>query len=204
MRELEPHLFQIGSEAEARSFDYEHGERVAGRNQNARFVRVRLRPGVQLRVYAKTTGRIRFEIAHDLPKLSRASYIPHTGSEDADLFQWLEMLSSRAADDVNGVLEELERLTFFPAGSLPPYNLIKRVGEAVPDPMKFDAALSLLVNNGVLVVGPRDPLRSVADALVRSEVLVQRARGRFLVAPLFRRAVMELRGERRTTARRSP
>lgn len=193
VKALEPHLFQVGSKAEARSFDYAHGERVSGRDQSARFVRVRLRAGVQLRVYAKTTGRVRFEIRHELPKMTGKHYIPHTASDDADFFRWLDILASKAADEVNSVLGYLERVGFSPAGSLPPYNLIRRVAEAVPDRLQFDAALSLLINDGVMVVGPLSPLREMARALVRSEVLVRQGRNRFVVAPLFRQAVAELR-----------
>lgn len=197
VRELEPHLLELGSEAQARSFDYEHGERVSGRNHNARFVRVRLRPGVHLRVYAKTTGRIRFEIAHDLQGLAPARYIAHSRLDDAGLFERFAMLAADAAGEVNAVLERLDRLTFFPPGSLRPYHLVRRISEALPDRTAADAALSLIINNRAIRLAPGDPLRPVVEALRRLEVLVRSDRTTFVVAPLFRQAVAELRGQAR-------
>jgi hypothetical protein len=198
VRELEPHLFDLGGSAEARTFDYPHGERVAGRDHNARSVLVRLRPGVNLRVYAKTTGRIRFEIAHDLQKLSAARYMQHTGSSDTDLFEWLNTLAADAAAEVNATLEFVERRTFFPPNSLQPYNLVRRISEALADRATAEAALSLIVNNRAIRLGAGDPLRPMVEALVRHEVLTRQDRATFVVTPLFRRAVAELRGQARS------
>jgi hypothetical protein len=195
--ELEVPLFELGGSAEARTFDYEHGERIAGRHHNARSVQVRLKPGVSLRVYAKTTGRVRFEITHDLQKLAPARYVLHTGTNDADLFGWLDTLAADAACEVNAALEHIEGHTFFPPNSLRPYNLIRRIGEALPDGAAVDAALSLIVNNRAIRLAPGDPLRPMVKALVRYEVLVPRDRSTFVIAPLFREAVMEMRGQRR-------
>ncbi|WP_340647020.1 hypothetical protein [Phenylobacterium sp.] len=192
--ELEPNLLGLGASAEARTFDYPHGERVTGRVHNARSVTVRLRPGVKLRVYAKTTGRIRFEIAHDLRKLTSTQFLLHTRSSDADLFGLLDTLARRAADEVNAVLESLDKLTFFPPNSLRPYNLVRRISEALSDGAAADAALSLIVNNRAIRLAPGDPLRQMVKALERYEVLVKQSHATFVVAPLFRQAVAQLRG----------
>lgn len=205
VKELEPHVLEIGGSAEARTFDYEHGERVTGRERNARSVVARLRPGTRLKLYAKTTGRVRFEIAHDLTKLTSNHRVAHTGSSDADLLGWLERLAAQAAVDVNAVLERLERLTFFPPNSLPPYNLVMRISEALPDRAAAEAALSLIVNNGAIRLAPGDPLRPMAEALERYAVLVRTERTTtFVVAPIFRQAVAELRGQVRSRAGRAP
>lgn len=198
--ELQPHLFELGDRPEARTFDYPFGLRTVGIEHNARSVRVRLAAGIKLKVYAKTTGRVRFEIEHDLQERTPARLGRHTSTDLTDLPNWLDALAEDAAEHLNEVLQYLEERTFFPAGSLPSYNLVRRVGDAAPDRIMAEAALSLLINNGVFRLGPRDPLRPTVQALVRSEVLLKRGRSAFVVAPNFRRAVAELRGERRRRA----
>lgn len=197
---LEPILFQLGREATARTFDYPEGLRIAARHHNAKSVLVRLRPGVSLRVYAKTTGRTRFEVVHELTKSASILRGGHQSSDWGMLPVWLQRLASRAADDLNSALEEIEKLSFEPADSAQSYALVRRLIAACVGDHMADAMLSLLVNNRVIRIGVRDPLRAPAQALVTSGVL-EKVRERYTIAPHYRRAVGELAVRRRVLRR---
>jgi hypothetical protein len=204
--ELEPILFQLGREPAARTFGYPEGLLVGSRRHNAKAVRVRLRPGLSLQVYAKTTGRVRFEIMHELTKSASLLRDGHVCADWGMLPLWLERLAERAADDLNGALAAIQNLSFEPADSAHIYALVRRLMAVSASDHMADAVLSLLVNNRSLRIGVRDPMRPAATALVASGVL-EKERERYTLAPRYRRAVRELAVQRRVLRRqrfRSP
>lgn len=204
--ELEPVLFQLGIEANTRFFPPSDARPTREASHNARQVTVRLRNGVWLKCYAKTTKRVRFEIVHDV-KLNRTLLNGGRNSTHLeDLWGWLEMLRSAAADDLNSVLEVIERRTIAPADSAPTYALIRRVMSATRDDQEADALLSLIVHQRVVRLGVSDPLRVPVMALMAQGVLKRSAsrRGGFYVDPTFSRAASELAVIRRVVRRRRP
>lgn len=202
--ELEPLLFQLGREAEARTFDYPAGFLTTGRAHNAKSVRVRLRPGLWLKAYAKTTARVRLEVVHDLTEGRIGLPGGHTTQRMDTLYDWLDSLSRRAADDLNEALAAIGALSFEPLDIATVYGFVRQLTVACPDDTTADALLSLLVNNRVVRIGTRDPLREPATSLVRAGILTK-ARERYTLEPKYRRAAIELSVRRRVLRRqRSP
>lgn len=210
VREMEPVLTALGIEASVREFaTYPDGLAQREFVGNSLSIRVLLSTGVMLRVYAKTTRRIRFEVHHNLRDCASVLGGAHTttarwGREARGhhaLLDWLATLEVDAANRLNGVLEVLERQQGRPASSLRPYNLVHRVIRACPDDRTAENVLSLLVNTGAVRVLPHDPLRPVVELLVQSQVLERlggtRNPTRYVLTPQFRLAVAELRGARR-------
>lgn len=204
--EMEPTLTALGIEASVRSFSYPDGLSQVEFTGNSRSVTLLLGAGILMRVYAKTTRRVRFEIKHSLRENATPIGGSHTSTDPQALYGWLDMLTADAARRLNNVLTVLEGQRLRPVSSLRPYNLVHRVIAASPDQVTAENILSLLVNNGHLRILPSDPLRPVVQALVEMEVLERlgntRNPTRYVVTPLFRMAVAELRGQRRASRSR--
>lgn len=199
--ELSPVLLPLGIEASVREFPYADGWSETRFTGNSRSLTVLLATGVLLRVYAKTTRRIRFEIKHDLRDHAGVIGGSHTAENHQALFGWLATIARDAARRLNDILAYVQGQQHRPAASLRPYNLLYRVIRAVPDERTAEAVLSLLVNNPVLRIGANDPLKDVVRSLTEWEVL-ERIPGtanpsRYVVTPLLRSAVDELRGNMR-------
>lgn len=199
--DLGPVLLPLGIEASVREFPYPDGWSETSFTGNSRSLTILLATGVLLRVYAKTTRRIRFEIKHDLRKHAGVIGGSHTAENHHALFDWLETIAEDAARRLNDILAYVQGQQHRPAASLRPYNLLYRVIRAVPDERTAEAVLSLLVNNPVLHIGANDPLKDAVRSLTEWEVL-ERIPGkanpsRYVVKPLLRSAVDELRGNMR-------
>jgi hypothetical protein len=198
--ELEPVLFQLGMDPVARTFPFPNGQLERGLCHNARQVTVRLSAGVRLKVYAKTTRRVRFEIEHDL-KEGRTLIAGGRRSGDLSaLWRWLDHLRGVAAVDLNRALDAIEHRSIHPANSAPTYALLREIVRATDDEVMADALLSLIVHQGVIRIASRDPLRTPVQRLVAAGVLAK-VRGHCSIAPTYRRAASELRVVRRTISR---
>jgi hypothetical protein len=188
--QLEPYLWQLGAGAETRSFDYPHGDVAAEIDGNSRSVRVQLRPGVLLKVYAKTSKRVRFEISHKLRNV-RGGW-RHTSSNISDLASWLEGLASDAAEHMNGALEHLELCSAVTSTQHSPSRLVRQVVTCAEGEVEADTVMSLLTENGVIRIGVRDPLQGVTRRLVKAGVLRRVGRNYVLQAE-YRQAGASLR-----------
>lgn len=193
VRSLVDPLNALGHRLTTRS--YPGGLVETERDNNCLSIRVRLRSGVILRVYAKTTRRIRFEIEHDLIKNARP--LPqqrHTTNDPGQLLEWLDHLAEDASREVNWVLGILESLPSRGFSWVRSYHLVRRIVDIVGENGKVGAILSLLVNNGCIRLGPNDPLRPSVRDLVDANVLERVAprRQSFVVATRYRHALTEL------------
>ncbi|MBX3485792.1 hypothetical protein [Phenylobacterium sp.] len=193
VRDLERPLFEWARKPQARRFAYPVGLLTTALAHNSRQVSVQVRSGVRLRVYAKTTRRVRFEIIHDLQENSRPLG-RHTSNDVRDLLRWLPVLQEDAGSALNHVLDHVECLSVFPPGGFTAAAMVRQISEACG--ADADAMLALLVGNGSLRVEAHDPIRPNVLALV-AVGLLERTGAAYTVRAPYRRAFAELRGVRR-------
>lgn len=151
LREVEPLLEPLGHSAEARTFQFPDGMAVSHRTGNARSLYVRLRSGVALRLYAKTTHRVRFEIIHDLTEHARPLGGAHTSRTLQQFSIWCGALAADAAAQLNVVLDVLERGGVREGSDASVVHLITRITQVVRDDMVSTRILELLAANGAVV-----------------------------------------------------
>ncbi len=145
--EIEPTIRHLGHTNVARNFQHPEGLSTDKLTVNRRSISLRLRSGVLLRAYAKTTHRVRFEVEHDLVENARPFGGSHTGTAPNVFFGWLEMAALDAASHVNGVLEYLERHQTREGTEKSVTQLVVRVTQVVGDADLAERLLSLIAAN---------------------------------------------------------
>lgn len=151
LREVEPLLEPLGHSAEARTFQFPDGMAVSHRTGNARSFYVRLRSGVALRLYAKTTHRVRFEIIHDLTENARPLGGAHTSRTLQQLSIWCGAIAADAAAQVNAVLDVLERGRAREGSDASVVHLITKITQVVRDDIVSTRIMELLAANGAII-----------------------------------------------------
>lgn len=197
IRAIQPCILAQGQRPQARHHGFPSGFSVAGSEGGALSLKIRLRPGVYLVVYAKTSGRVRFEVRHKLTENADALGGSHTADGDLDTFHlWIDRLAEDAADRLNLVLADLDRHLSPPPIGQPLWRLIASVHQVADGQQQADLMLSLLANKDAIRLGPKDPLRDVVKALERAGILrrPQAKRQIYVATPEYRRAIDRLRG----------
>lgn len=199
VRRLEPHLMAFAS-AGAPSFARDYQDPSRGTAGNAPSLRIQLRRGIFLRVYAKTNARIRFEVSHDLAK-SRRHPIGGYQRETLDSFRLvLNFCAEVAAELTNQVMEFLARYQGADLGRESAYSLVYRISREIDSMEDGEIILGILVNNGGrIVLAPNDRLRDCVDRLIDAGILgrVASYSQTFCVAPGYITAIAQLRGQAR-------
>lgn len=161
--------------AEGRTRDYPHGSIEGWPEVNSRVVRLRLRAGVWLKIYAKTNERVRFEIRHDLtedarvlhggaPQRARVSERgAHTHADPEMLYGWLASTGSAAAQELTDVFAYIARRRTRPAQSRTVFQLLRTIADAAENDRVADALMEILIVNGCV----RTPRPSLVNQAVR-------------------------------------
>ena len=197
VRQLQSALESIGIGNTSRTYAF--GLYTAGTGEtNARSVMIALPGGRFLRVYAKTTRRIRFEIIHDtttasITKLLHAEGGGHTTENREELLGWFRLLAVDAAKALNNVLSILESRSQVPIDSADTYEFLGEIFGIVRNACRAKDLVKLLVENGSLHVGRRgtDFLPEIQQ-LRRKGFIIKEA-GADVVAPRYRAALDQLR-----------
>jgi hypothetical protein len=197
VRNLEAPLFEWAHKPQTRRFAQSTGSLTRDFENNSRQLIVQVQSGVRLRVYAKTSRRVRFEVIHDLRQNARPIG-RHTSEDFSALFRWLDALRHDAAVALNLVFEHIERRSVLPPDGWSTAALVRHVCEVCG--RDAEAILGLLIGNGWLRVGVHDPVRGHALGLVEAGVL-ERTGATYTVRPPYQRALAELRGVRRSRSR---
>ena len=119
-----------------------------------------------------------------------------TSTELRDFFPWIHHIASRAADDLNVVLDLVERQSSqSPFRLVRSYHLVHAIADATNNRDLTKTLLSLLANHRRVHLGRNDPLRPYVRQLVDLGVLVRAAprRQQFVVTQKYRGALEELR-----------
>lgn len=175
---------------------YSQGLIETNADGNSRSLRVRLGSGRILRIYAKTTGRVRFEIEHDLVKNSRLlADCRHTSTLPSVFKNWIQQLAVSAADDVNTVLDHVaSQSAHSPLSWRRSYHLVHAIAEVTNQREITRNLLSLLVNNHGIHLTRNDPLRPYVRRLLEYGVVARVAprSQQFVIHISYRRALEEL------------
>lgn len=143
-------------------------------------IRLELRAGIQLRVYAKTNRRVRFELQHNLPEMNGPLRGLQPFTSRAEQRHVLTMLRDHATVEVNQFLEFLNEQPIHPAQQHSPLMLVIRICESADDSALARGLLEQLCVNRRVVLSETSPLRHVirrlADHHLREPVLVNRRR----------------------------
>lgn len=211
VRFLKQHLFDLGRGKF--SFSVYRGELNMMRHKgeemrefNSTGLKVNLAGGAELRVYAKTNKRVRFEIVQrnlNRKKLLEAAKIAFSADEKAyvEIPTLLKQARNTAAKMLNN--------TVFPAIAAEPdlrvkqrsvLGLLADLSKACENARSVRDVISLLVSNGGLQVGvPGKPLPSELAAIInklkgKAKLVVwNKARNAYEVAPRYRWALDQLR-----------
>ncbi len=202
VRNLEAPLFEWAQKPQSRRFAQSAGSLTTDFENNSRQLSVQVQSGVRLRVYAKTSRRVRFEIIHDLRQNARPIG-RHTSEDFGALSRWLDALRQDAAAALNLVFDHIEQRSVLPPDGWSTAALVRHVCEVCG--RDAEAILALLIGNGWLRVGVHDPVRGHVIGLVGAGVL-ERTGATYTVRPPYQRAFAELRGVRRsrTATSRTP
>ncbi len=171
VREVEPVLTPIGLSFEARTYSYPDGLSADAVVGNSRSLTIRIRPGVTLRVYAKTDRRVRLEIAHDFQENASVIGRRHTSEDETLFFRWLETATVAAAAELNAVLARLDEANVRDGDQASVMQLVLAVTNALGDEAKAERALTLVATNGFLVVTIGSGLRDIVRKLRERAIL---------------------------------
>lgn len=195
VRRLEPRLLALSSEYRVQEFS-------RACEGNALSLQIKLKAGIFLRVYAKTSARVRFEISHDLTKATETENPPngHTRPDLAEFTTMVEFCKGRAVFFMNQVFSFLSQYLGTEERRLPVYTFIHRIARAILDPNEAETIIGILVGNGGrITVLANDPLRAGVNQLVDCGILIrtQPYGQTFYVIPDFETAIAQLRGQGR-------
>lgn len=169
--QISPHFQAYADQANLDEYANAHSgiEAVA----NSKVLKCRLRQDVQLKIYAKTNRRIRFEIT---AKGARGIGRGLTQNLDETTFlNRLDSLAEQGAGDVNRALSFIADRAFGEdAVQRPPYELVKEIIRACPDnEVQQEHLLSIIINNGAYTLENSDPLRPAIERLINRNILVR-------------------------------
>ncbi len=198
VKEIEPVILALGLGAEARTFAFPYGFANTELNGNVRSLTARLASGVKLRIYAKTSKRVRFEIEHDFTANSRPLNSDlgrgHVSSDFNDFLRWVRLAAHDAAEHVNRVLTRLE-LAFARRGDEASVtDLIIAVTQNVGDAVKAGQILSCLAANSRVSTFAGFDLNESIRRLARVSILqpVRSGSRSYVLAHRFHRAARAL------------
>ena len=165
---------------------------------NSVCVRVKLPQHLQMRIYAKTTERIRVEVVFDFKHDSIRKMVNEDDrsriitSDLGELFGWFTRLYAKAAETFNLVFAELEQESEQSVSAMGIIDLVEAIYGTVSDQVCARRILRLLVENGRIATSRGSALVQEVAKLRRKGILRRRL-GSDVVTARFRRALRRLR-----------
>lgn len=216
VRSLEPHL--LSYRANNSGITQYPVPLTVDRIGNSLSVRLQIRTGVSLRVYAKTNRRVRFEIIHDeinVRELLGEQPLPITNPEArpsrpwSQVIQCFEALREKAANEMNELLQHLRRVSSVAPSHISPLSFLVAVADTLRDRELAHTVVSILTNvRGIICSrGTAPELLAAARTLTDAGLLKFSSEQRgYVPAPDYASAVALLSGVDalylQTTARR--
>jgi hypothetical protein len=158
VQQLRPILESLPNSARTRGFRVEYAE--CGTVVDSQRILLGFAFGREIRVYAKTNRRIRFEVCHktDASSVKRLLSSAEGGtrittSNRDELFGWLNILAHDAARLINDLMTAIENMNGSAALTVGPLDLIGEVYDIVANRHRAKAILAVLVTNGCLRAG---------------------------------------------------
>lgn len=165
------------------------------RNVNSPCYRIDLPGGQLLRIYAKTSSRIRIEVKQDLSR-NPASFGPKTSANLSCLSDWYTQLVRRGLRLANAALPLLREHTL-PSESCFTLELLDALALCANQQAPFSELLAMLLSSSRIVQQRQDPRRAAIQRLVHQGVLIRTTNQRenvFSAADQYVGALAALRG----------
>jgi hypothetical protein len=144
--------------------------------ENSRVLTISIRPGVKLRIYAKTNKRIRFEVIHGLrharvlvPGTTVKRKMHHTAPSLAEVYRMLDRLRADAAEIVNRVIRHMRSQASLPATPKAAVDLLFDIVKAIGNAENARTLVSILVHKGSVTSQPQ--FQTVLAKLRRAGIL---------------------------------
>ncbi len=189
--ELSHGLTAISSRSWTR--DIEVYDVLSERRGLSRRVTIALSNGANLRVYPKTTQRLRFEVVFKSEGLQRL-FGRHTADNIDALMPWLSMVVTNSAELLSATLQRLQSHQQQQAPFLSPTRLIHRICSSTEDVTISEALLASLVGEGSIALVDGSLFRRSVLRLVELQVLERTAprSSVFVVRPPYQNALLQL------------
>lgn len=159
--------------------------------ENALMVTVKIRKGVDLKLYAKTNQRVRYEIATDLAKVDVGVFSPHTFETLDEVVRVIELHRNWSAEQLSTNSHYLRQSTNAASQFSTLFEFLDIIAECCPDHTEREALISSLAINNSLTHRNGEPLRAVVDRLRRRGVVENTGHSVVSVTQRFR-SVIEL------------
>ena len=138
-------------------------------DDNAPVIKIHVAKGVQIKGYAKTTERVRFEVTHSQ---GAADIGPYTADDTDGLYAWIDRAAQGAAQRMNQMLGALEQAVSGPFGyQHPPQRLLYDLYGAHKDWPKALSTFSMLVHSGKIEARKSSPLGEEVKKLIREKII---------------------------------
>lgn len=175
----------------------QNGSIEVGTDDNSPRILMRAGKGYNVRIYAKTNARLRFEVAYDCAD-ARQMFQPLTALNTEQLLSRLDHARTCGAQTLNDVLTFIRPHMNVPAQAREVHELFGEVFRCASSPAAASAMVSMLVTNGRIAIGEgiNAGLKDIRR-LVRRGVLVRGGmQGRdytWVVSPPYADALGRLR-----------
>lgn len=173
---------------------------VSDWQRNSRSITLHIRAGVVLRVYAKTSGRIRFEVEHDFKEARFRSVASERGSKAQQTFtsmtgvySLIERMREDAATIVNDVLAHCRGRKSIPASDKTAVDLLFDIAGAVGSRQNAKTIIDVLIHKGSISSLPN--LSAALTKLKRKRILQtqpRNSRQEYVVTPDYKFALQTL------------
>jgi hypothetical protein len=138
-------------------------------DDNAPVIKMQVAKGVQIKAYAKTSERVRFEVTHTQ---GAADIGPYTAADTDGLYRWIERAAGGAALRMSHLLDALANALSEPSGfQYQPQRLLYDLYEACKDWPSALRTLGILINTGKIEARKSSPLGDVVKKLIRKKII---------------------------------
>ncbi|ANM16338.1 hypothetical protein AMK06_CH01408 [Rhizobium sp. N541] len=166
-----------------------------GTDDNSPRVLIRSGRGCDVRIYAKTDSRLRFEIAYDCNE-ARVLFQPVNGLSFEQLISRLAFGRQRGAEKFNELLGFIRPQMTVPQQERQIHELFTEIFRCALSPAKASTIVAMLVNNGRVVSGPDLGLPDIRRLTRRGVFMRGGTQGKdftWVVTPPFEAALARLR-----------
>lgn len=138
-------------------------------DDNAPVIKIHVAKGVQIKAYAKTTERVRFEVTHSQGAADIGSY---TADGKDGLYSWIDRAAQGAAQRMNQMLGALGQVLSDPLGyQYLPQRLLFDLYEVYKDWPLALRTLSMLITTGKIEARKSSPLGDEVKKLIRKKII---------------------------------
>ena len=142
---LEPYLRSLGTDGQFRVYENVVADRQS--DGNAPIISAKLVTGLWVKIYPKTTRRIRIELTHDFRE-NRTVSSSHTFTDLSEMHRVILAASEDATREVNILLTSLRSIVEDDQRQYSPYELLEQIYSATNNPQVRAYLIRSIIENG--------------------------------------------------------